>query len=145
MANVFAAATIPIADRRRGLLLAYKGYLFSRKRMCETRMYWRCIDNRCGVFVHVFKVSLDAENIRILRELAGRSHRRATHPLLVGKWYATCWTSCRATHVRRCVLPTITLPQIRHLCMLTQCHRSAHCRIGCDDGAKNVFRQFLDS
>ena len=77
MANLAAAATITIGDRRGGLLLSYKGYLFSRNRTRATRMYWRCIEHTCGTFVHtnVFAVSTDAADIRILREPTGHSHR----------------------------------------------------------------------
>jgi len=76
MAN-FDCARIVMADRRRGHLLAYKGYMYSRNRAREDKLYWRCINKTCGAFVHtnVFAVSADAVNIRVLREPFQHGHR----------------------------------------------------------------------
>jgi len=74
MANI-DAARIVLGDRKSNFLLAYKGYLFARNRTRPTKMYWRCIEKPCGVFLHtnVFAVAVDA-NVVIRREPGNHRH-----------------------------------------------------------------------
>jgi hypothetical protein len=39
-------------SRRNGLLLAYSGFMYARNRTRGNKMYWRCIEPSCGIFLH---------------------------------------------------------------------------------------------
>ena len=74
MAN-FDAARIVLGNRKSSFLLAYKGYLFARNRTRPTKMYRRCVEKPCGVFLHtnVFAVSVDT-NVVIRQEAGNHRH-----------------------------------------------------------------------
>jgi len=74
MAN-FDAARIVLAERKRGYLLAYNGYLFARNRTRERKIYWCCIDNTCGAFLHTNAVLLRADaNVHVLNKPPNHAH-----------------------------------------------------------------------
>lgn len=59
MAQVDEAKVI-LGNRKSGLLLSHIGYIYARNRKRGDKMYWRCIEPSCGVFLHtnVFQVSV---------------------------------------------------------------------------------------
>lgn len=74
MANI-NAARIVLADRKRGNLLSYQGYLFARNRTRTDKIYWRCVDKSCAVFMHtpVF-VAIPGAAINVTKEPSGHCH-----------------------------------------------------------------------
>ena len=67
-----------LADRRRGALLSYKGYLFARNRTRGNKTYWRCIDTSCSVFMHTTVVQMvhgaTVGHVDIKKEPPSHSH-----------------------------------------------------------------------
>jgi FLYWCH zinc finger domain len=64
-----------LADRKRGSLLSYQGYLFARNRTRSNKIYWRCVDMSCAVFIHTpaFVAILGATS-NGMREPSGHCH-----------------------------------------------------------------------
>jgi hypothetical protein len=76
MAN-FDNARLVMGNRKRGLLLSFKGYLFSKNRERIEKTYWRCIESTCAVMMHtnVFVKERNRHvNIVVLKEPPRHSH-----------------------------------------------------------------------
>lgn len=71
----FDIARLVLANRKRGMLLSYRGFLFAKNRSRKDKSYWRCVDNTCSVFLHanVFPQQPNA-NINVLKEPQPHNH-----------------------------------------------------------------------
>jgi len=69
------AAKLVLANRRSGTLLSYRGYLYAKNRSRADKMYWRCSDKTCGVFVHTNIVpNVPGSSVNILKEPTLHQH-----------------------------------------------------------------------
>lgn len=79
MANVLEVAKLLSGDRKRGVVLGYKGYLFARNQTRGNKIYWRCVENYCSVFMHTSAVPLvigtTVVPANILKEPADHCHQ----------------------------------------------------------------------
>jgi FLYWCH zinc finger domain/MULE transposase domain len=48
----FDAARLVMGNRRRGMLLSFRGYLFAKNRSRNDTTYWRCVESACSVMMH---------------------------------------------------------------------------------------------
>jgi hypothetical protein len=68
-------ARIVLARSRKGMLLAYNDYLFSRNRKYKNTLYWRCVEKTCSVFLHASVFVQPNVDIPLLREPLAHNHQ----------------------------------------------------------------------
>lgn len=74
MAQVQAAKLIQ-GNRRNGVLLSYNGYMYARNRIRVNKVYWRCVEPSCGIFLHTGLCSLNVGAVvAVAKEPTRHSH-----------------------------------------------------------------------
>jgi hypothetical protein len=71
------AAQIISGGRKNGFLLAHNGYVYQKNRTKNDKIYWRCEDSSCNVYLQtsVFEVKLGARVPLLNDPSQAHSHR----------------------------------------------------------------------